>query len=352
MASLHLLYSTSMIRHFCVLALFAVLPPTGSGGSLMVQGQDIPAEITIGTWNLEWFYDHDQGDNQSKLSKEKSAPSADEWEWKLNGVAKVIGQNRPYIMALQEVENRKVIFDLKNKLRSEYDLNYRIGFVEGFDTFTEQDVAILFRDGLVEVSRKEQNAIQWKSKKYKNLSKHLFARFEWGQGAQKEELVILNLHLRAMPDRENLRIQQGRLARLWIDEEVRKHRNVVVLGDFNTEHPYGRQKEDSDVGVLRGLDDNDAANDFKDSHASISENERSTHLTGKQFDRILFSPALATDESNRRDLVFDSARIARKMVIRGSQDAGDQRWENVYAIPQAERDISDHYPLFAKFLFK
>ena len=142
------------------------------------------------------------------------------------------------------------------------------------------------------------------------------------------------------------------MARLWIDQETRKHKNVVVLGDFNTEHSVGQEAKVSDMGVIRGLDDDDASNDFSDSHASILESERSTHMTGKQYDRILFSPALKSDDVNRKDLVFASAYVARKQVIRGSVDVGDQRWKNVYAIPQAERDISDHYPLFAKFLIK
>ena len=332
--------------------LILVLAVTVSSGTSSLIAQNVPKEITIGTWNLEWFYDHDQGDNQSKLSKEKSAPSASEWNWKLNEVAKVVGTNKPYIMAFQEVENRKVMFDLRTLLRTKYGLNYRVGFVEGFDSFTEQDVAVLFQDGLVEMSRREQNAIQWKSKKYKNLSKHLFTRFEWGSGNQKEELVILNLHLRAMPEREDLRIQQSLLARIWIDEELKRGRNVVVLGDLNTEHRFGKQKANSDIGVLRGLNDSDPKNDLKDSHESIRASERSTHMTGKQFDRILYSAGLGLDDPRKKDLVFSSARVSRNQVIKGKVDDGDKRWKNAYAIPVRERDISDHYPVFATFKFK
>lgn len=314
--------------------------------------QSVPDEVVIGTWNLEWFYDHYQGDNLSKLSKEKSAPSEEEWNWKLNNVASVIASNEPYIMCFQEVENRKVIFDLKNVLRSKHNLSYRIGFVEGFDTFTEQDVAVLFRDGLVEMSRKEQNAEQWSSKKFKNLSKHLITRFEWGTGNQKERLTILNMHLRAMPDRENLRVQQALLAREWINSELETQSNVLVVGDFNTEHKWGTQKDDSDIGTLRGLHDKNPENDLWDVHQFIPESGRATHMTGKQYDRILCSSALKADDPDKKDLVFASAYVAKKPVVRGAVDVGDQRWNNVYAIPQSERDLSDHYPVFAKFAFK
>ena len=323
-----------------------------SSAAGLLRAEEPPTSITVGTWNLEWFYDDDPGDNLSKLSKEKSAPDREAWEWKLNSVADVVGRHKPYIMAFQEVENRKVIFDLKNRLRSQYGISYRIGFVEGFDTFTEQDVAVIFQDGLVEMSRKEQNARQWQSKKFKNLSKHLITRFEIGSGANQRRLTLFNMHLRAMPERESLRIQQVLLAREWINEEIRQQGNVVVLGDFNTEHFFGTEKADSDIGTLRGLADQDASNDLLDAHQWIPEKQRGTHMTGKQFDRILFSRSMQPTSQLAHGFVFDSAFVERESIVKGAVDLGDARWKNLYSIPQGERDISDHYPVFAKFLVK
>ncbi len=335
-----------------VFAVFVILCFSCGQSSSRCFGQETPQNITIGTWNLEWFYDDDKADNRSKLSKEKAAPSKAEWNWKLNSVAEVVGRTKPYIMAFQEVENRKVMFDLKNLLRSKYKLSYRIAFVEGFDTFTEQDVAILFRDGCVEMSRREQNAAQWKSKQFKNLSKHLFTKFEWGTGPQKEKLTLLNVHLRAMADREQLRIQQIKLIREWINEEIKSGGNVIVVGDLNTEHLHGKQTAKTDIGILRGLNDNDPTNDLFDANEFIPEAKRSSHFTGKQFDRILFSAALKQDTPNRKDLVFTTANVASDIVIRGKRDNANLRWNNLYAIPQAERDISDHYPVIARFDFR
>lgn len=330
-----------------LMILFALL---GSGST--VCGQEMPKSITVGTWNLEWFYDHEKSDNRSKLSKEKAAPSEAEWKWKLDSVAEVIGKTKPYIMSFQEVENRKVIFDLKNLLRSKYNVSYRVAFVEGFDTFTEQDVAIIFRDGCVEMSRREQNRVQWESKQFKNLSKHLFAKFEWGSGEKKETLTMLNVHLRAMAEREGLRIQQIKLMREWINDEIKSGGNVIVVGDINTEHLFGKQAATSDIGILRGLNDRDSNNDLFDVNQYIPESKRKTHFTGKQFDRILFSTALKEDNPNRKDLVFQSAKVESGLVIRGNPDNGDARWNNLYSIPKSERDISDHYPVIARFDFK
>ena len=41
------------------------------------------------------------------------------------------------------------------------------------------------------MSRREQNEEQWKSKQFKNLSKHLFAKFEWGSGRQKRKADLI-----------------------------------------------------------------------------------------------------------------------------------------------------------------
>ena len=321
-------------------------------GRLQLWGQDVPETLRIGTWNLEWFYDHDKTDNRSKLSKEKSAPTKNDWQWKLNAVARVIGETKPYIMAFQEIENRKVLLDLKKVLHEKYRLSYRVAFVEGFDSFTGQDVGVLFQNGLVEMSRREQNQEQWQSKRFYNLSKHLFTRFEWGTGPNKESLVLVNLHLRASPEKEDLRIKQIKLVRQWIDEDIRRGRNIMVVGDLNTEHGFGKQQDHSDIGCLRGLGDGDASNDLVDLHGSLQDSNRATHLNGKQFDRILFSQSLMEDNRNHRDLVFVKGFVAKDLVVVGKFDKDGSRWENMYSIPKVDRDISDHYPVFGEFEFK
>ncbi|MBC7851812.1 MAG: endonuclease, partial [Pirellulaceae bacterium] len=115
-----------------------------------------PKKLTIATWNLEWFFDQYTGDNSADLAKRQAAPSRADWDWKLAGVAKVISEIKPDILALQEVENRRVLFYLNQKLKSDYNLNYRIAFVEGEDFFTEQDVAIMALSGLTGFGRKER----------------------------------------------------------------------------------------------------------------------------------------------------------------------------------------------------
>jgi len=62
-----------------------------------------PEKLTVATWNLEWFFDEHTGDNYQDLPKQQSAPSREDWDWKLTGVAKAIAEMKPTIIALQEV---------------------------------------------------------------------------------------------------------------------------------------------------------------------------------------------------------------------------------------------------------
>jgi hypothetical protein len=127
---------------------------------LPAAADEMPKKLTIATWNLEWFFDQYTGDNSADLAKKQSAPSRADWDWKLAGVAQVISQIKPDILALQEVENRRVLFYLNQKLKRDYNLNYRIAYVEGEDFFTEQDVAILALSGLTGYGRKERSREQ------------------------------------------------------------------------------------------------------------------------------------------------------------------------------------------------
>jgi len=307
-----------------------------------------PEKLTVATWNLEWFFDDHTGDNFQNLPKQQAAPSAEEWEWKLSGVAKAIAEIKPTIMALQEVENRRVLFYLVRKLKTEYNLDYSVAFIEGDDYFTEQDVAVLAQSGLIGFAFKRQTKEMFDSEQFYNLSKHLFCLFEWSIGAQKIELLLVNVHLRAMPDAAAIRKRQSKLLRHWIDDTVKAGRNVIVLGDINTEETYETTTNEGDIGTLRGLNTPATNDDLVDLFKFYKGEPRETHLIHKQFDHILATPSLVQPPPRVAAFEFKSIDIRRDLVIRGAgqdRDHLDQFWK----IPQAERDISDHYPVVAEF---
>lgn len=309
-----------------------------------------PDAIRVATWNVEWFYDDFKPDNRSDLAKQNSAPSREEWEWKLNEVARVIAELQPTILALQEVENRDVIFKLTKVLEEKYKLKYRYAFIDGFDFGTEQDVALLYQSGLVEFSRREQSQEMYASKEFYNLSKHLIGRFEWGTGDERESLLVLTAHFRATPEQEELRKRQGRLVHEWIKPALEQGENVIVLGDFNSEYKAANPEPNSDLGIMCGWNTAESSDNLVDLHTFLPEELRSTHLLKKEFDRLFVSPALTTDAPERVDLVFSRIITRQDLVVVGEQDK--DHFNVFYQITQSERDVSDHYPVMAEFLFK
>ena len=315
-----------------------------------VRADELPSEVTVATWNLEWFFDADQGDNRTPLARAQSAPSEKEWHWKRDQVANVIAQMKPTILALQEVENRQVLRALTEQLKSQHQLNYRIAFVEGWDTYTEQDVAILYQSGLVQYSRHEQTKDMYNSRNFYNVSKHVVAQFRWEKEDRSQLLTLVNVHFRASEKGAAIRQRQARLIRHWIEPMLQRGENVMVLGDVNTEENCQHPEADCEVGLLCGRSQA-AALQLTDLHRHLQPADQATHMIGKQFDRILISNSLRQSSSQKPRLVFDSIRCGKNLVVRG-QEADTEHRDVYYKIPQQERDVSDHYPLIATFKSK
>ncbi|MFM8326999.1 MAG: hypothetical protein ACKN9U_19230, partial [Pirellulaceae bacterium] len=152
-------------------------------------------------------------------------------------MADAIAKMQPTILAVQEVENRKVLLELTKELKDRHQLGYRVAFIEGFDSATEQDVAFLYRGGLVEFSRREQTKEQFDSQDFYNLSKHLFGKFQWQVDGRTETFTLLNVHFRAKPEESAIRLRQSRLARTWLQPHLDQGEHVIFLGDTNIEEP-------------------------------------------------------------------------------------------------------------------
>ncbi len=196
-----------------------------------------PARLVVMTWNVEWMFDHNTSDNQSDLARQQSAPSVEYWKWKVAAVAKAIASCDATIVALQEIEGNQTLNDIAKELRDKHGQNFRTAFIQGSDTFTEQDVGILQRSGLMNYRRHEQSKAMFDSKQYYNLSKHLVAEFRWADVSSP--LTIINMHLRATAESETERTKQGRLARRWLERQLDAGEDVIFLGDINSEHPVG-----------------------------------------------------------------------------------------------------------------
>ena len=224
-----------------------------------------PIDLKIATWNLEWFFDDFKANNRSDVAKEQSAPSRAEWDWRVGNFAAAIAKFEPTILAVQEIEDRSVMQSLTKVLKEQFNLSYRVAFIDGFDSGTEQDVAVIFRSGLVELARREQNNSMFESKEYYNLSKHLITRFEWQHGERVIPLTLLNLHLRATADAAELRQKQTKLAHEWMRKGIARGENIIILGDLNVEEAAGEAKTGGDgMHTLLGLDNSDPNDNLVD----------------------------------------------------------------------------------------
>ena len=285
-------------------------------------------EIRIATWNLEWFFDHDTRDNESDLAREQSAPDAAEYEARVAGFAEAIASMDPHVLAVQEVEDEQVVADVADRLESAHGLRYRVLFVQGRDSHTEQDVACLVKDGVTATPSRFDFAFAGDDR-YKDLSKHLRIT----ASVQGHTLEIVTVHLVTSPAD---RLRQARTLREWT--ESLDGENVVILGDFNLGARFHETRADTDIGILRGLETPTPADDLFDAHAQLLTTDRRTHVSGRELDRILLAPRLRDGEG----LEFKSVATLRSLAIRGAVDTGR---DVDYHLPAAEQDLSDHFPL-------
>ena len=320
--------------------------PSGSGDSSEQE------KLTVMTWNLEWFFDEQTADNFSKLAKEKAAPSRSDWDWRRDAFARAIAKPKPTILALQEIENQRVLYYLTRALDRNHSLQYDDLFIQGRDFFTEQDVGMLFRApaDAVSISQMRRTRQQSGGTTYFDVTKHILAVFEFPVGDSTERVTVMNVHLRSRLEGLPMRLRQARLIQQWIGKAIAGGENVILLGDMNTEERGNVTVAESDLGVLAGKESREASDDLIDLSLRIPDRQRQTHLLpGRQFDRILVSQSLVDDAPDRPDLVFESIEVAKELCVRGKQDEQEVHWEHYWKLPEDERDLSDHYPMIATF---
>jgi exonuclease III len=330
-------------------------------------GLDEPVLFKVMSWNLEWFFDDDAADNYSKLAKEQTAPSRVKWDWKRDAVAESLSLAQPAIVAFQEIENRRVLWYLSRAMARNHNLAYREICIDGSDVFTEQDVGFLYRDEdgtkkssadklVIEptlVAMYGRNATMRRSDAFAEVSKHVAVEYELNYGNDRETVTIVNLHLRAKDEAVEIRTKQARTVHAWIADKIRAGENVIVLGDFNTEESKVPAVKGSDMYAACGLETPDPRDDLIDLHVHLSEKQRQTHLLpGKAFDRILVSRSLLEDDIDRVDLSFVRMERLKELSVKGNPDVPQEHWDNYWDIDDANRDISDHWPIMATFQFK
>ncbi len=340
-----------------------------SATTLAATTQDSPSSLasnsslSVMTWNLEWFFDDDKADNYSKLAKEQTAPSRAQWDWKRDAVAAVIHRADPSVVAMQEIESKRVLWYLTRSLSRNHNVAFRELCIEGGDVFTEQDVGMLHRTGQdagvllgiepIESSTFGRSASMRKNDSFADVSKHLSVQFEVTLGDVRELVTITTVHLRAREEAVDVRTKQARTVHAWLADKIRGGENVIVLGDFNTEESSFPASEGSDMAAACGYDTPDTEDDLVDLHVRLPAKGRQTHLlAGKSFDRILVSPSLIEDDPQRVDLTLTKFERLADLCTGGNPDIPQEHWDNYWTMDDTNRDVSDHWPVMATFEFK
>lgn len=284
--------------------------------------------LRIATWNLEWFNDHDRSDDRSTIGRDFAAPNFREYAERVTTTAAAIAEMKPTILALQEVENRKVVIDLANELADQHNLDYEVAFEEGKDSFTGQDVAFLVEAGLLFEASRYRFPNAFRSKGYKDISKHL----KLEAIIADEAFTLVTVHLITSDDN---REKQALTLRGWIENTVATD-NLIILGDFNARQRFNQTRPNSEMGIIRGFQTDTQKDDLFDVHQWLGQRE--THVSGAELDRILVSPRLLDEDGFQ----VIEATVRRDLAILGREDRSDGV---DYDQPADEQDISDHFPV-------
>lgn len=272
-------------------------------------------QLVLVQWNVENLFDT-ADDPKSRGDDEYTPRGWERWteslyRQKLQHLADVVGPLDADILCLEEVENRRVLDDLRAVLNQQYGLQYPyVAHREGSD-HRGIDVAML--------SRVEPRDARW-TIPVPGLRDLLTVEF----GGPGETLAVLVNHWKSRAgkreDGDAKRIVQARGARAEVDRILAADpaAGIVVLGDFNDE--FDGEFLVGGLGSLTNREEvlADASGDWLyNLHADLAPDQRGTlyYAKGKHWSG------------------FDSVNVNRELL--GPDDDHDGGWRvapNGYAV--------------------
>lgn len=144
------------------------------------------------------------------------------------------------VVALSEIENEQVANELVQLLNAKFGATWRAYFVQGRDTATGQDVAILSRLPYVSGSKTAFNFPSGSisgAGKSKKLSKILGAQFWVDTTAGKKKLGVITAHLLSKRNETKKKALDRQKQALGLEKAISIYKNetdaLIVMGDFN-----------------------------------------------------------------------------------------------------------------------
>ncbi|MCJ8344910.1 endonuclease/exonuclease/phosphatase family protein [bacterium] len=198
--------------------------------------------LKIMSFNTYFLYDTKA---DPELSFEKVYTKAAFYK-KVAALADVINSVSPDVLALQEVENREVLVELSHYLEKKY----KIIHYESNDTYTGQDVALLYNEEALKETSEFQSNLDYKVPLLgkdgyelypsKPLSKGILEiELEIKESGQK--IVFLVSHLKSQNGgflSDMKRFAQANTIRHKMEEIYQtKNKRIILLGDLNDINP-------------------------------------------------------------------------------------------------------------------
>lgn len=183
--------------------------------------------IRIATFNTFFLFDGYGDEGQATFPHKGNPEAARQHRAR---IAQVLRMLQAEVVVLQEVEHEAV---LRRMVKEDLaDLGYEVYFVQGNDTFTGQDVAVLSRLPVEKIGRTEERVpVEGTSESY-GVSKNIWVRMYLGD----LPVTLIGVHFLAGPNdpsRRPRREAQAEVIRRLVVRELEAGRAVAVLGDLN-----------------------------------------------------------------------------------------------------------------------
>lgn len=341
----------SWVKYSLVL-LFSVLFP------LLASGQQ--RSFRILSYNVENLFDtcHDAGfDDYEFLPKSSRA-----WEsrryWKKQGdlsrvIAAASGASPVELVALCEVENDTVVRDLSKRTKL-YRMGYEYLVTQSRDS-RGIDVALLYQPERFKLLQDSALRIPYDARygRYTRDIYHVSGRLP--------NADTLDIFLNHWPSRrggtkatEDFRVSVGRFLKHYADSlmNVRRHPNLVFVGDFNDEY--------ANRSISEGLEATPRGGKSMTNYVVLSaklkadKGIRGTYKyrgSWNQLDQVIVSRSLL-DKKNKVHLSSKSCRILTfPFLLEPDETHGGLKPRRTYLGPVYKGGVSDHLPLLLELIW-
>ncbi|MEM8598751.1 MAG: endonuclease/exonuclease/phosphatase family protein [Bacteroidota bacterium] len=261
--------------------------------------------LRLATLNTEFMFDGDDEEGAAGFDWKGDPVASQAHRARVGRLVQMLDAD---LVMLQEVENQRALDMLIDEQLE--GLGYTGVLVNGTDTFTRQNVALLTRLPIEEAGRTDVRVpVGAMSEQTYGVSKNLWVRLTLPGGTPA---TLIGVHFLARPDdttRKDRREAQAEVIRRLVVREQDAGRVVAVLGDFNdfdaaVRDARGSQPITDVLTRIRSADPADATDDLTNVMGEVPQRRRFTALYDRNgngavdrgelsaIDHILLGPAM------------------------------------------------------------